>query len=104
MKKYFLLSTVMLPVFFAQAQNYETAKTLATLGQFRKAKEELDKGMTNAKYSAKPEAYILKTTIYAGLAMDKTVIGTPEADQLRTDANAAFAKYREMEPDLKLMK
>jgi hypothetical protein len=104
MKKYFLLSTILLPVFFAQAQNYETAKTLATLGQFRKAKEELDKGMTNAKYSAKAEAYILKTTIYAGLALDKTVIGTPEADQLRTDAEAAFAKYREMEPDLKLMK
>jgi hypothetical protein len=104
MKKYFLLSTILLSVFFTEAQSYDAAKNLMILGQFRKAKEELDKGMTNAKYSAKPEAYILKTSVYAGLAMDKTVSTTPEADQLRTDAEAAFAKYREMEPDLKLMK
>ncbi|MEI9912469.1 MAG: hypothetical protein WDO71_24145 [Bacteroidota bacterium] len=38
-----------------------------------------------------------------GLAMDSATRLTPEADQLRTDAEAAFAKYREMQPDLSLL-
>lgn len=104
MKKYFLLPTILLFAFFTEAQNYETAKNLMILGQFRKAKEEVDKNMSNAKYTSKPEAFILKTSIYAGLAVDKTVSTTPEAEQLTTEAEAAFKKYREMEPDLKLMK
>ena len=58
--------------------------------------------MTNAKYASKPEAYILKVGIYAGLAMDKAVQGTPEAAQLTTEAAEAFKKYKEMQPDLSL--
>ena len=103
MKKYFFLPTILFAL-FAQAQNYEPMKNAMILGQFKKAKEDFDKGMTNAKFSSKPEAYMLKTSIYAGLAMDKAISTTPEADQLRTEAEAAFAKYREMEPDLKLLK
>jgi hypothetical protein len=104
MKRYFLLSTMLLYVFFANAQSYEPVKNLLILGQFRKAKEELDKNMSNSKFTSKPEAYILKTSVYAGLAMDKTVSATPEADQLRAEAETAFAKYMQMEPDLKLLK
>jgi tetratricopeptide (TPR) repeat protein len=104
MKKYFLLSTIVLLAFFVQAQNYETVKNALILNQYRPAKENLDKGMANSKFASKPEAYILKTCVYAGLAMDKTVSETPEADQLRSDAETAFAKYLEMEPSLTLMK
>ena len=77
---------------------------MLALNQVRKAKEEVDKGMTNAKYNSKPEAYILKASVYAMLALDPTVKGTPEALTLTKEAEEAFAKYREMQPDLSLLK
>lgn len=104
MKKLFLLPAALLLVLLATAQNYETIRNTMILGQLKKAKEDLDKGMTNAKFASKAEAYLLKTAIYGGLAMDEAIKLTPEAEQLRNEAAAAFAKYREMEPALTLMK
>ena len=104
MKKFLLLVTAFAFAFLSQAQNYDAAKNLMILQQYRKAKEEVDKGMSNAKYTSKPEAYILKASIYGGLAQDKTVSTTPEAEQLISEAEKAFAKYREMDPSLTLMK
>lgn len=104
MKK-IVLSVVLLSfIMVSSAQDYDKIKNMVALGQAKKAKEDLDKSMTNAKFAAKPEAYILKTTLYATLALDKDVKGTPEADQLVKDAEAAFAKYKEMQPNLSLMK
>lgn len=88
----------------AGAQNYDAIKNAMAIGQLKKAKEDLDKGMTNAKFTSKPEAYMLKTAVYAGLAMDNTIKGTPEADVYTKEAEAAFAKYKEMQPDLSLVK
>ena len=104
MKKILLLVTAFAFAFVSQAQNYDAAKNLLILTQYRKAKEEVDKGMSNAKYTAKPEAYILKATVYGGLAADKTVSTTPEASQLIDEAEKAFAKYREMDPSMALLK
>jgi hypothetical protein len=103
MKKFFLLSTVLLPAFFIQAQTYETIKTEVTLQQYKKAKDDLDKAWSNAKFTSKPEAYMLKATVYSGMAMDKTIKGTPAAEPLITEADAAFKKYQEMDPQLPLM-
>ena len=101
----FFLALTML-AFFAQGQNYESIKNNLVLGpaSYKKAKEDVDKGMSNAKFAAKAEAYILKTTVYAGLSTQSPTQGTPEGDQLRTEADAAFTKYRELQPDLGLMK
>ena len=104
MKRLFLSLMLFSFAFCATAQNYETAKNLLALGQARKAKEEVDKGMANAKYASKPEAYLLKMAAYSMLALDPAVKGTPEALTLTTDAEAAFAKYKEMQPDLSLLK
>jgi hypothetical protein len=103
MKKIVLLFTVLLSAFAMQAQNYDAIKNIMVLQQYKKAKEDLDKAMTNAKFTAKPEAYILKTTVYSGLAMDATNKGTAAGDQLLTEAEAAFAKYREMDPSMALL-
>lgn len=103
MKKFLLLSTVLFTAFFVQAQSYESIKNALVLQQYKKAKEDLDKGMTNAKFTSKPEAYILKTAIYAGLAMDSATKGTPTGDQYITEAETAFKKYREMDPALALL-
>ncbi|HEX5653441.1 MAG TPA: hypothetical protein VFX58_10230 [Chitinophagaceae bacterium] len=101
-----ILFSVVLLAFIAgaQAQNYDAIKNIMAIGQFKKAKEDFDKANTNAKFAAKPEAFLLKTAVYAGLSMDNTMKGTPEAEQLTRDAEAAFSKYREMQPDLALLK
>jgi hypothetical protein len=104
MKRIFLSLVMISTVFCLSAQNYETAKNLLALNQTRKAKEEVDKGMTNSKYSSKAEAYILKASTYAMLALDPTVKGTPEAITLTKDAEEAFEKYKQMQPDMALLK
>ena len=91
-------------VLSVKAQNYESIKNMVILQQYKKAKEELDKGMANAKFISKPEAFILKATIYAGLSTDAGTKGTATGDQLTTEADAAFAKYREMDPAMVLLK
>ena len=91
-------------VFSVTAQSYDAAKNMLALNQPRKAKEEVDKGMANSKYASKPEAYILKTSAYSQLALDNAVKGTPEAITLTKDAEDAFAKYRQMQPDYALLK
>ena len=103
MKKLLLSSAVLLLAFITQAQNYDAIKTLVTLQQYKKAKDDLDKQWSNAKFVSKPEAYILKTAVYAGLAADPMTKGTPAGDQLAMDADAAFAKYRELDPSMALI-
>jgi hypothetical protein len=103
MKKFLLLSAVLFTALFIQAQNFETIKNMIILQQHKKAKEELDKSMGNSKFSSKPEAYILKAAVYAGLANENGTKGTPAADPLIADAEAAFNKYKEMDPQMSLL-
>lgn len=104
MKKITLLVTMIAFAFASQAQNYEDIKNFLLINQYKKAKEELDKKMTNTKFASKPEAYILKATIYSALAADSATRLTPEGAQLQTDAEQAFQKYKEMEPSLEKLK
>lgn len=97
MKKVFILFLASCFVLLARAQNYDQIKTLVTLGQYQKAKEDLDKNMGNAKFTSKAEAYMLKTAIYAALAMDNANKTTPAGEQLANEGEAAFKKYREMD-------
>ena len=101
MKKITVFSLLILGALVAKAQNYERAKNALVLQQYQKAKEEVDKGMNNTKYASKPEAYALKTVIYATLATDSATRASGASEQLLKEAEAAFAKYREMEPDMK---
>ena len=86
------------------AQNYDEIKQNVLLGQYKKAKEDLDKKMSNAKFASKPEAYILKSTIYSTMAADSTIKDTPEGATLRAESEDAFKKYKEMEPSMELAK
>ncbi|MGN6291997.1 MAG: hypothetical protein ACTHMV_04570 [Chitinophagaceae bacterium] len=101
MKKTTFLLTMLTFAIMGQAQRYDDIKTKLFVNQFAEAKKEIDKGMANAKFASKPEAFILKATAYAAVADDPA--NAAEADQLRADAYAAFMKYREMQPDLALM-
>lgn len=79
----------------AIGQKYDEAKNLILLQQFDKAKENVDKNWGNAKYTAKPEAYILKSTIYAtlGNAPDKGDAGVAMVD----DAEKLYQQYLTMD-------
>lgn len=101
MKKTTFVLTMLMFALFTKAQNYDGIKNNILFGKYDDAKKDLDKGMTNPKFTAKPEAYALKATIYAALADDPKNAAT--ADQLREEAYAAFTKYREMQPDGKLL-
>ena len=104
MKRTLLLLALIAFGFFVHAQSYDAAKNLLAIGQVKKAKEELDKGMTNTKYASKPEAYMLKMAIYANLAQDNEFKGTPAGEALLAEAESAFIKYKELQPELTLMK
>ncbi|HMK25233.1 MAG TPA: hypothetical protein VK483_04320 [Chitinophagaceae bacterium] len=103
MKKILLFLSVWLVGFVADAQTYESIKTLVMLTKYKDAKESLDKAMGTAKFTSKPEAYILKTTIYSTLAMDETVKNTAAGDQLTDEGDAAFKKFKEMDPSMTLV-
>lgn len=99
-----LLALIFVSIFVTGwAQNYDPVKTLVMLNQFEKAKTDLDKSFTNAKYTAKPEAFILKTAVYAGLSALDGKKDSPEGTQLVVDADASFTKYKELDPALSLI-
>lgn len=104
MKKTLLFLSVCLAGFVAEAQNtYESIKNLVLLTQYKKAKEDLDKAMGTAKFTSKPEAYILKTVIYSTLSMDEGTKNTAAGDQLTDEGEVAFNKYKEMDPSMALL-
>ena len=98
MKKVFSLFLICSFAIMAFGQSYDQIKTMVTLGQYAKAKEELDKKMGDTKFTSKPEAFLLKTAIYSALSVDNTNKNTPTGEQLANEAAAAFKKYREMDP------
>ena len=104
MKKITFALMMLMLAFMVKAQSYDDIKQYILLGQYKKAKEDVDKRMSNAKFASKAEAYVLKATIYAALAADSATQKTPEAAALLAEAEAAFKKYKEMEPSLELLK
>jgi hypothetical protein len=103
MKKCLLVSLSIFLTITGWSQNYDPVKTLVMINQLDKAKADLDKSFTNAKYTAKPEAFILKTAVYASVANMDGKKDTPAAAQLVEEADAAFTKYRELDPALSLI-
>lgn len=101
MKKTTFVLTMLTFALLTKAQNYDGIKNNILFNKYEDAKKDLDKGMTNPKFTAKPEAYILKATIYAALADDPK--NAAQAEQMREEAFAAFTKYQEMQPDGKLL-
>ena len=103
MKRILILAAFCLPALFAAAQNYTPIKNMVALNQYSKAKEEFDQQISNAKFASKAEAYMLKTAIYAALAMAEENKNNEKGEQLTNDAEAAFQKYREMDPSMQLL-
>ena len=83
------------------SQSLESIKTAAMLGQYEKAKVDLDKVASNPKVMGKAEAYALKATIYGTLSMSDSNRNKPIGNALAEEADVAFEKYKQMEPDMK---
>jgi hypothetical protein len=103
MKKAFLLLTTSLSLFFANAQKLQDIKNLVLFSKFQQARTDLDKMMANPKFAPNAETYMMKTTVYAALALMDGTKGTPNAAPLTAEAEAAFKKYKELDPSLKLV-
>ncbi len=82
-------------------QRYENIKTQIMLQQYAKAKEDLDKNWSNAKFTAKPEAYILKATLLAQLGNTK---GGDTAVQMMDEAETLYNEYLQKDPEKSLIK
>jgi hypothetical protein len=103
MKKVLFLGWLSVMASVVTAQDYENTKKFVLLNRFKEAREDLDKNMTNAKYAGKAEAFILKTVIYATLALEDATKNTPAGDQLTNDAYLAFKKYMSMDAAMSLI-
>jgi len=104
MKKSILFTLAIFITFSGWAQNYDPVKTLVMINQLDKAKADLDKSFTNAKFTAKPEAYILKACVYVKNA-EKSLAekkDTAIAVQLNEEADKAFLRYGALDSSLKL--
>ncbi len=78
----------------AQAQ-FEEVKTLITLNQFAKAKESVDAMASKPKIIAKPEYFLVKSTILSHLSKeDKSEAG----QKMRNDAIEAYNKFMQLDP------
>ncbi len=97
MKKITLLFTTLCFALVSFSQNYGDIQGQLLIGNVKKAKADLDKRMTNEKFAAKAEAYILKATVYSYAAADST-ISPAEKLLLTQEADQAFTKYKQMEP------
>jgi len=103
MRKIFLPLVAFFYTSFLFGQNYEAIRNLGLLNQFAKARADLDSKMSDPKFNSKPEAYILKVYIYSGLANDPKIEPTAESMTLLGEADAAFQKYKQMDPTLKFV-
>lgn len=101
MKKLLLSATIILLAMASNAQKYDDVKKYLLLGSYDEAKKEVDKGMANAKFTSKPDAYILKAAVYSGVASQPK--DAANAVQYREEAWAAYQKYKELQPGLDLV-
>jgi hypothetical protein len=96
MKKY---SFFIMLAFIATAsfgQSLDELNKLVLLGQNKKAKEVVDKFLTDPKNATKAEGWFYKGRIYNGLSKDSGM-ATTDVLKLKNDAYAAFKKYQQLD-------
>ena len=86
----------------AHAQKLDDAKTALVVGQYKMAKDKIDKALVNPKEAGKPELYIAKAAIYGALTVDSAF--ATQVPTLIAESEAAYNKYLEMDPKQALVK
>lgn len=106
MKKVSLLFTLLIVAIFSHAQ-YDAIKNKLLYGTTKfleEAKADFDKKQSNAKFMSRPEAYLLKASVYSYLGSDSSYRADGKSAPLMQEAAAAFEKYIEMDPKGELLK
>ena len=83
--------------FTAMAQSIDDIRTAAGKNQWDKAKEGIDKYLTNEKNAKKGEGWFLKAQIYNGIARAENAATLYNGDA-RVEAFNAYKKYLEVDP------
>ncbi|MEN9569919.1 MAG: hypothetical protein RL172_1150, partial [Bacteroidota bacterium] len=96
MKKLSVIAFLLVLGAAAVAQDIDQIKTFAYLGQTQKGKEAIDKFLTVEKNAKKPEGWFYKGYLYNQASKDSS-LSFAQSIALKTDAFAAFKKYREMD-------
>lgn len=97
MKKYFVLATLLLAGVAGFSQSLDDINKYMMLGQNKKAKELVDKFLTEAKNANKADAWFYKGRIYNDLSKD-SAMNAADAMKLKLEAFEAFKKYQTLDP------
>lgn len=102
MKKTLFLILMVTAGTMAVAQDIKKVQTAYVINRFDDAKTEIDKVLADPKSLDKAETWFWKATVYASLVKDTTKLARNPA--LEQQANEAFKKYAEMDPEYALVK
>ncbi|GAB3428778.1 hypothetical protein [Niabella aquatica] len=100
-KRIFLVLVIVLPAVTLFAQKYDDIKNALILGKADEANFFFDKSVTNSIFFTKPEGYLIKAALFARLAADSSKVEDKVNNM--AEAAAAFEKYREVDPETKLL-
>lgn len=97
MKKYCIMAMLLLAAVAGFSQSLDEINKYHVLGQNKKAKELVDKFLTEAKNAGKAEGWFYKGRIYNAVSKDS---GTSFADavKLKLESFDAFKKYLQLDP------
>lgn len=105
MKKLLVAICILLTAGMAKAQSLDDIRNLVLLGQFSKAKIEVDKFLAVEKNTQKAEAWYFKGKVYNSLSYDTSLTkGNLAKLNLKTQAFEAFKKAQSLEKKDELMK
>ena len=97
MKKYCFMAILLLAGIAVSAQGIDEISKYHLLGQNKKAKEVLDKFISEPKNAGKADAWYYKGRIYNAVSKDSGTSVT-DAMKLKMDAFEAFKKYQQLDP------
>jgi hypothetical protein len=96
MKKYCFFIMLAFIATASFGQSLDELNKLVVLGQNKKAKEVVDKFLSDPKNATKAEGWFYKGRIYNGLSKDSGLV-TADVLKLKNEAYAAFKKYQQLD-------
>jgi hypothetical protein len=96
MKKYSFFIMLLFAGLAGFGQTMEEVTKSINKGEYKKAKEALDKFMSDPKNAAKSEGFYYKGRVYNALSKDSS-LSAAEALKLKGEAFEAFKKYQQMD-------
>jgi hypothetical protein len=96
MKKYCFFIMLIFAGSFSYSQTLQEINEMMGKSQYKKAKEGIDKFLSDPKNAAKSDGFFYKGRIYNSLSKDSAMVST-EALKLKIDAFEAFKKYQQMD-------